>query len=196
LQIPLNVYQVSRLFTAGDKVAFIERAQQQRHFGRGVLPLIGLGLLPLSGIALAQNLDDPARAQTVAWTAQASVAAKGLATVTLHGSVAAGWHVYSLKQLPEGPTPLVVSVAANDVAAASGAAVGSAPTRLRDPAFGLETQFYAGDFTLALPVRFKPHAAAGQLVIPVDVRFQTCNGRVCQPPKTVRLSAAIDLAGK
>ena len=150
-------------------------------------------LLFLNGAVLAQAPDDPARADTVSWTvAPLDIAQKtGHATLTLHGAVAAGWHVYSLKQLPEGPTPLVASVAANDVAAVDGAATGSAPTKFHDPAFGLETQFYTGQFTLTLPVRLKTQGSAGQ-TIPVDVRFQTCNGRVCQPPKTVHLSAVIN----
>jgi hypothetical protein len=29
----------------------------------------------------------------------------------------------------------------------------------------------------------------------VSVRFQTCNGRICQPPRTVHLSATVNLQG-
>ncbi len=153
-------------------------------------------LLLFAGSALAQAPQDLSR-DTVAWTVQAQDAAKkGHATLTLHGAVTPGWHVYALKQLPDGPTPLVVTVAANDVATADGAPAGSTPSKVHDPAFDLDTQFYAGDFTLTVPVRLKPHAGAGSQVIPVDVQFQTCNGRVCQPPKTVRLSASVTLAEK
>lgn len=144
----------------------------------------------LSGTALAQ--DDLTGPQTVAWTAEplALSPKAGPATLILHGSVTPGWHVYSLKQAPDGPTPLLVTVTPGDVVASIGAPAGTPPTRIHDPAFNLETQFYAGNFTLTLPVRVKAHAA-GEQVIPVDVRFQTCNGKVCQPPRTVRLNAAI-----
>jgi hypothetical protein len=154
-------------------------------------------LLLFASSALAQAPQDLSR-DTVSWTAQAQEAAKkGHAMLTLTGTVTPGWHVYSLKQLPDGPTPLVVTVAANDVAAADGAPTGSTPSKVHDPAFDLDTQFYAGAFTLTVPVRFKPHAGVGAQAIPVDVRFQTCNGRVCQPPKTVHLSASVILpAGK
>ena len=119
-------------------------------------------LLFLNGAVLAQAPDDPARADTVSWTVAPLDIAKrpGHATLTLHGAVAPGWHVYSLKQLPEGPTPLVASVAANEVAALDGATTGSAPTKFHDPAFGLETQFYTGQFTLTLPVRSRKHREA------------------------------------
>ena len=139
----------------------------------------------LSGLAVAQ----PVPAETVTWTLDSQVAKGSHGAVILHGTVAPGWHVYSLKQAPEGPTPLLVGIAANDVAVADGAPTGSAPTKIHDPAFNLETQFYSGPFTLPLPVRFK--RAAGPQAIPLDVRFQTCNGRVCQPPTTVHLSAAL-----
>ena len=44
---------------------------------------------------------------------------------------------------------------------------------------------------LKTPVRIAPKAAAGRQLIPVSVRFQTCNGQICHPPKTVRLSIPV-----
>lgn len=149
----------------------------------------GLVLLLWSGAALAQEAD-PARAESVSWSAQAS--AKGdKATVTLNGTVQPGWHVYALKQAPEGPTPLLVTLDKTDTATASGAASGSPAIKFRDPAFGLDTQYYEKAFSVSLPVKLKPGAQA----VPVSVRFQTCNGRICQPPKTVHLSAPVNQAG-
>lgn len=148
-------------------------------------------LLLLIGAAIAQTPGDAARAETVSWSAPTITAAKGdKARLTLNGTVLAGWHVYSLKQALEGPTPLVVTVDANDVASADGAATETPPTTFKDPAFGVDTHFYSNTFTLTLPVKLKSRAAAGQAV-PVSVRFQTCNGRICQPPKTVHLSAKL-----
>jgi hypothetical protein len=148
----------------------------------------------LAGAAFAQVPGIPA--QTVSWTvAPQDIAQPGHASLTLHGSVAPGWHVYALKQAPDGPTPLLVSVAANAVATADGATTGSAPTKIHDPAFNLETQFYSGAFDLTVPVRIRAHVRGAQAV-PVDVRFQTCNGKVCEQPRTVHLSAPVTLAGK
>jgi hypothetical protein len=158
-------------------------------FIRGVSALI---LLSASAIAQVP-------AETVTWTTpEQAITHKdiksGHATLSLQGAVAAGWHLYALKQVPEGPTPLVVTVADNPVAKAGGAATGTTPSKVHDPAFDLDTQFYAGAFTLTVPVRFAPHTT-GQQSIPVNVRFQTCNGRICQPPKTVRLSVPVTLEG-
>ncbi len=155
--------------------------------------LVGLSL---PGAALAQASNDAARGDTVSWTVSApadAVRPGGRLTLTLHGTVLDGWHVYALKQAPLGPTPLRVALDTNDVATADGATAGSPPIKIHDPAFDLETQFYAKPFTVTVPVRLGKHLAAGQQQIPVSVQFQTCNGRVCQPPKTVHLSAAINL---
>lgn len=131
--------------------------------------------------------------ETASWTVSAPAALKpGSKTViTLQGAVQDGWHLYALKQAPDGPTPLLVSIEKNGVATANGVVTGSAPQKVRDPAFGLDTQFYAQAFTLMVPVRLKDNLKPGPQAIPLSVRFQTCNGAVCQPPKTVHLSAAI-----
>jgi hypothetical protein len=155
--------------------------------------------LSLHTAALAQAPDDAARGETVTWTASAgpegNVKRGSRLTLTLRGKVLEGWHVYALRQLPEGPTPLRVTLDASDVATADGAPVGSPATQIHEPAFNLDTQFYSKDFTLTVPVRLGSHPITGQQAIPVSVRFQTCNGRVCQPPKTVHLSAPVQAGG-
>ena len=162
---------------------------------------IGLALLCLAlhGGAQAQALDQASanlgRRDTVSWTvvppSTDNVKPGARLALTLRGEISAGWHVYGFKQLPTGPTPLVVKLDANDVATAAGAPVGSPPVKTHDPSFDLETQYYSQAFTVTVPVRIGPHLAAGRQLIPVSVRYQTCDGQICQPPKTVQLSAAI-----
>lgn len=157
--------------------------------------------LTLHGAAAAQAPDQAPRiaaaGDVVSWTvappAADSVKPGDRLALTLHGAVREGWHVYALQQLPRGPTPLRVTLDPSAVATAAGAPTGSPPKTVHDPAFGLETQFYAEPFTLSVPVRIGSHLAAGPQLIPVSVRFQTCNGRVCQPPKAVHLSAPVNI---
>jgi hypothetical protein len=153
-------------------------------------------LMPLwHATALAQISDD-ARRDTVSWSVSVQGAARpsGTLTLALHGQVLKGWHVYALKQLPGGPTPLRVALEPNKVATANGEPAGSRPSKAHDLGFDLDTQFYSHAFTVTLPVRLSSPLATGRRLIPLSVRFQTCNGLVCQPPKTVRLSAFIDVA--
>jgi hypothetical protein len=148
--------------------------------------------LALSGTAVAQPAGLP---ETVSWTVsvESGDAAKqgSKLALALHGTVVEGWHVYSLKQLPLGPNPIHVALDSNEIAVADGAPAESKPIKARDAAFGFETQYYDRAFTVTVPVRLSKGAVAGQHAIPVSVRFQTCNGQVCQPPKTVHLSAPV-----
>ena len=153
---------------------------------------LALAVAPWQGAALAQT-----RPETVTWTVAPQsadpVAPGAKVAVTLRGAVLDGWHVYGLKQASGGPTPLVVSLDKSEIAVAAGAPVGSPPVKLHDAAFNLETQFYAQAFTVTAPVKIAARAPAGRQLIPVNVRFQTCNGTICQPPKTVRLSVPINV---
>lgn len=154
------------------------------------LQILLLGVM-LSGTALAQTSDRAPSKEIVSWTASAQRSDKAkpgkLVELTLRGSVLPGWHVYGLEQLPAGPTPLRVTVETNEFAVVDGTPTASPPTKVQDPSFRLETQYYSEDFSVVVPVRVEP----GAQQIPVNVRFQTCNDRTCQPPKTVRLSAPI-----
>ena len=81
------------------------------------------------------------------------------------------------------------------IAAADGQPTGSPPIKHQDPSFNLETQYYEQDFTVTAPLRIGPRVAAGEQQIPISVRFQTCNGRICQPPRTIHLSATVNPQG-
>ena len=160
--------------------------------------VVGSLLLSFSSGAALAGPTDPAAADTVSWSAVVSPAASvkpaSALTVTLQAKVQEGWHVYALNQLPGGPTPLRIAIDPNKVAAASGAAVGSPATKIHDPSFNLDTPLYSHAFSATVAVRVAAHPAAGAQSIPVSVRFQTCNGRICQPPKTVHLSAPVTIA--
>jgi hypothetical protein len=154
-----------------------------------------IGFVPLMicawAIACAQ-----VPAETVQWTVVAKARGgtnhRGEATVELSGQVEDGWHVYALTQPPGGPTPLRVTLDANAIAQEAGSPSATRPEKKYDPSFELETQYYAHSFTVYLPVRLSGEHSAGERRIPVSVRFQTCNGQVCEPPKTIHLSVPVD----
>lgn len=155
---------------------------------------LSLGLAPQSASA---QTTDPAAAETVCWTTSVQpdgpIKPESTLALTLHAQIRDGWHVYALKQLPGGPTPLRIAVDPNNVATASGKPAGSPATKIHDRSFDLDTQLYSHAFSATVPVRISSHPASGRQAIPVSVRFQTCNDRICQPPKTVHLSAFIDI---
>jgi thiol-disulfide isomerase/thioredoxin len=69
------------------------------------------------------------------------------------------------------------------------------PQVLFDPNFNIDTQFYEGEAVFNLPVETAQDAQAGKTALFVNVLFQACNDQICLPPKTVRLSTEIKLAG-
>lgn len=169
----------------------IQRARKSYGF-----VLLGLVLLALTlqAVALAQTPGGSSLPETVSWTVSApsaDVRPGSRVTVTLRGEVLEGWHVYGLQQEPDGPTPLRITLDANEVVVADGAPAGSPAIKYHDPSFNLDTQYYTKPFSVTLPVRIASGAPAGPLQIPVSVRFQTCNGPTCRPPKTVHLVAPI-----
>ncbi len=144
------------------------------------------------GISIAQ-LADP----TVTWVASSAekraVARGSVTTLELSAEIQEGWHVYALSQSPGGPVPLLVTLGDNQVVQLAGTPSGTAPEEQHDPRFNLDTRFYTRSFTVHVPVTVNRQAAAGRQLIPVNVRFQTCSDRECQPPKTVHLSVPVDL---
>ena len=99
-------------------------------------------LLCLTAHDAGAETKDPAAAETVSWTVAAEPAGvvkpASALTLTLNARVLDGWHVYGLKQLPSGPTPLRVSLESNAIASASGEPVGSPPVKVHDPSFDLD----------------------------------------------------------
>jgi DsbC/DsbD-like thiol-disulfide interchange protein len=162
----------------------------------GFAPALFCAIALLATAASAQAPTDGD--ETLSWTVSVpnagSVKPGSKLAVQLRGAVTEGWHVYGLKQAPTGPTPLLVAVDANPAATANGAPTGSAPIEKFDPSFDEKTQYYARDFTVTAPVKVAANAASGAQVIPISVRYQTCNGQICHLPKTVRLSATITVA--
>jgi len=167
------------------------------HLAHGLLLVflacvVGGTAIGASGVGGAPSPDAAVR-----WSALLRPAAgsKSLVTVELSGDVQAGWHVYGLKQVPDGPTPLKVQLDANPVARTAGPISGSVPERKFDPSFGRTTEFYSAPFKLYLPVHLTSSTAPlGSRAVSVSVRFQSCNGEVCVPPKTVHLSVAVGAA--
>jgi len=169
-----------------------------RHIAPSRRYLCGLALAMLAAPQLtsAQTTGNQAdKNAKVAWTIAPTTVPESArrAVITLRGSVRDNWHIYAFKQRATGPLPLVVAVGSNDAAIAGGVVAGSAPTVAFDPAFGFVTPYYERSFSLTVPVRLRAGLAPGRRTVPISVRYQSCDGRVCEPPKTVQLLAPIEI---
>ena len=130
--------------------------------------------------------------EVVKWTADIVKATPTSATVALSATIAEGWHVYALSQPAGGPTPLKITIPSEAPFALQVPIQETKVIRHDDPSFKMETVYYLN--TVSLTVAVKKESAPAVQAVPVDVRFQACNDKLCLPPYTVHLTA--DLKSK
>jgi thiol:disulfide interchange protein len=142
----------------------------------------------------------PAAEDPVQWTLsfQSKSAAPGSHVLgKLTGTIDPGWHVYSMTTPPGGPNPTTAKIADNP-AVASFRIYQSKPERKLDPSFGIDTETFSGQYVLLFDIELANNAAAGPADITANVRYQSCNDRICLPPrkKSASASLTIDPAAK
>jgi hypothetical protein len=130
--------------------------------------------------------------EVVKWSATATKLTANTAAIMLSATVDDGWHVYAISQPSGGPTPLKISTPAGAPFELAKPVQEVKVTRHEDPSFKMETVYYLKAMSFHLDLKKSGTAAVD--AIPVDVRFQACNDRLCLPPYTAHLTAA--LAGK
>jgi len=138
----------------------------------------------------------PALAQgpnNVNWTLslQPASAAPGTKVLArLEGQLDSGWHVYSMTSA--GAIPTTIKLAANP-ALEKVRVFQSPPKKAFDPNFQLETETYEGSAVFLIELQLKPDAPPGVSEISAEVRFQTCDDKVCIPPRRRTASAALTI---
>ena len=104
-----------------------------------------------------------------------------------------GWHLYSMKRLEEGPIATRIWIAEGQPFELAGAVAAPPPETIQDPNFNMEVEYYEGEAVFTLPVRISPNAAAGPRKLEVSASYQSCNDKLCLPPRTVKIDVAIEI---
>lgn len=140
----------------------------------------------------------PANAQTpdpVHWSASvrpAAVVAGDTVSLLVAVAIDKGFHVYGLKQLDDGPSPLVVRAVDNEFVKANGSLRAPSAEKITKSSFGVPVEWYTTRATFAVPVRIAP-TAAQTTTARVSVRYQACSNTVCLLPQTIELTQVIAL---
>ena len=113
--------------------------------------------------------------------------------VKLLAAVEDGWHLYSLKPMAEGPIPTRIWIAEGQPFRLAGAVQAPEPRVMQDPSFGMEVELYEGEVVFTLPVRLTPGTAPGAQKLVVSASYQSCNNKLCLPPKTVQVEVPITI---
>ena len=112
-------------------------------------------------------------------------------TAKLLAAVQDGWHMYSLKPMAEGPVPTRIWIANGQPFALAGGVQAPDPQTMQDPSFGMEVELYEGEVEFTLPVRVAAGAAPGAQKLVVTASYQSCNNKLCLPPKTVKVEVLV-----
>ncbi len=108
----------------------------------------------------------------------------------LEGKIDPGWHVYAMTSA--GAIPTTIKLARNP-AVEKFRVLEAPPKKAYDPNFQLDTETYEGSAVFLIELQLKPSAAAGASQISAEVRYQTCNDKVCIPPRRFTASAALTI---
>ncbi len=150
----------------------------------------------LLAVAIAAGLA-AAPADPVAWKLQnppaPPVKAGARFNVKLHAEVQEGWHLYSLKPMAEGPIPTKIWIADGQPFSLAGSVQAPEPQVMQDASFGMEVELYEGEAVFTLPVKVGPGAAPGAQRLVVSASYQSCNNKLCLPPKTVKVEAPVTI---
>ena len=114
--------------------------------------------------------------------------------ISLTATIDEGWHLYAISQGPP-VIPTRITLPAGQRFTLAAAPVGPEPKREHDPNFGMETEFYDSSATFTLPIQAAADAPGGRQRVEVHVRFQTCNDRLCLPPRTDKLAVEVMVVG-
>lgn len=112
-------------------------------------------------------------------------------TAHLTAQIAAGWQLYALEEIPNGPRPTRITLVTGPAFKLSGDITSPKPITQFDENFGVETQFYEKAVTFALPIKIVAEAKPGKTKLVVQTRYQVCNEQLCLPPKTVKVEAIV-----
>jgi thiol:disulfide interchange protein DsbD len=144
----------------------------------------------LLALSLAAAPADP-----VAWKLQDApakpVKPSARFTVKLVAQIQEGWHLYSMKHVEDGPVATRIWLADGQEFQLADSIRSSPPETLQDASFNMEVELYEGEASFVLPLKVAAGAPAGVQTLAVNASYQSCNNRICLPPKTVKVEAAV-----
>ena len=158
-----------------------------------------LGLAGLTGLLVARAQESAP--VPIHWNAALPAGTHSLqpgqkVSVALSADIDSGWHVYAF------PQPLDSPVIATEVTVPDGQALALTgeikPPKAQsqmDPTVGKETAIYENSVTFDLPLKVA-RKAKGKQDVEVDVRYQACSSRMCLPPRTDKVTVAVEIASR
>jgi hypothetical protein len=95
--------------------------------------------------------------------------------------------------MAEGPRPTRIWIAGGQNFSPAGAVQSPEPRVMQDASFAGEEELYEGEIEIMLPVRVVPGAAPGTHNMVVSDFCQSCNNKLCLPPKTMKAEVPVTI---
>jgi DsbC/DsbD-like thiol-disulfide interchange protein len=144
----------------------------------------------------SQGVQDPITWALAVQPAGATVSPGGTVTLALTATIEDGWHLYSIKLEPGGPVPTAISVPDGQVFSAGGEIGEPVPLSSFDGNFNKVLEYHEGKAVFTIPVKAAATAPAGKQTARVAASYQTCNERLCLPPRQVTATAEVQVVAK
>ncbi|MGO9096209.1 MAG: protein-disulfide reductase DsbD family protein [Bryobacteraceae bacterium] len=156
---------------------------------RASIPALAILAAGACAIPVAAQKLNPVQWRLTAEPDRVAPGARILARLTAR--IEPGWHLYSLA----APQPIIstsIRLAENPAISLVRIYQPKAHTTF-DPNFGVNVDSYQDEAVFLLDVQTAPAAQPGPLELAATVRFQTCNDKMCLPPRRVAVTAAVTL---
>lgn len=139
--------------------------------------------LTLAAVAIGFAQDNPVR-----WSIEEGTRSRHTFTARITARIEDGWHLYSISQAPGGPIPTRIWMPEDQPFQQAGELRGPKPQSSYDSNFSMEVEYYEGTTEFQIPVKAM---LTGKRPLQVKASYQTCNDRLCLPPKTVTVELEI-----
>jgi thiol:disulfide interchange protein DsbD len=114
-------------------------------------------------------------------------------TVRLVAQVQPGWHMYSMKTVADGPIATRIWLGEGQPFRLAGNVKAAEPMLIQDPSFNMEVETYEGEASFMLPLRVTARSDPGSQILLVTASYQSCNNKICLPPKTIKVSLPVEI---
>ena len=158
--------------------------------------LVGLILFSASAGGAAQGVVDPISWALAPQPAGATTTPGSTVTLALTATIEEGWHLYATKLEPGGPVATSITVPDGQVFTAAGEIGEPLPISAFDGNFNRVLEYHETKAVFTVPVKSGANAPLGRQTVRVAASYQTCNDRLCLPPRQVVVTADVQILSK
>ena len=146
-----------------------------------------------SAAPAGQGVSDPITWSLAVQPAGATAAPGGKITLALTATIEEGWHLYSIKPDPGGPVATSITVPDGPTFSLGGEVAEPLPASSFDGNFNKILEYHETKAVFTIPLKAAATAPAGKQTARVSISYQTCNDRLCLPPRQVAVTADVQL---